>query len=134
MLFMLPAVDFPESGVNRFGGYEHFRPFHYSTQVRYSFGSNKGRPEADWQHSVAELPATEMLEALESYGFSGILLNRRGYKDNAQSILNDFTAAEHPITFEQGKENEWVFIRLNPVANPQFPNLTPSHIVNDTGN
>jgi len=125
MLFMLPVVDFPESGlVNQFGDYEHLRPFRYSTQIRYSFGSNKGRPEADWQHSVAELPAAGMIPALESYGFSGILLNRRGYKDGGCELLSELEAAGYPITFEQGKENEWVFIQLRPVSNPQLPDLT----------
>jgi len=129
MLFMLPVVDFPESGpVNQFGDYEHLRLFRYSTQLRYSFGSNKGRPEADWQHGMAKLPTAEMIQALESYGFSGILLNRRGYKDNAKEVLSALNRTGHPITFEQGKENEWVFIRLNPVANPQIPDLTSSRV------
>jgi len=135
MLFMLPVVDFPESGlVNQFGDYEHLRPFHYSTQLRYSFGSNKGRPEADWQHNVAELPANEMIQVLESYGFAGILLNRRGYEDAGYEIFNNLEAAGYPVTFEQGKENEWVFIRLNPVANPQLPDLTHYHVVKDMTN
>jgi len=132
ILFMLPVVDFPESGhINQFGDYEHLRPFHYSTKLRYSFGSNKGRPEADWQHSVAELPVSEMIQALESYGFSGILLNRRGYKDNAKKILNDLEAVGYPRTFEQGKENEWVFIRLSPAKNPKFPDLNFDHLVRE---
>jgi len=127
MLFMLPVVDFPESGlVNKFGDYEHLRPFRYSTQLRYSFGSNKGRPEADWQHGIAKLPAAEMIQALESYGFAGILLNRRGYKDGGCELLSELEAAGYPITFEQGKENEWVFIQLRPVSDPQLPDLTSS--------
>jgi len=127
MLFMLPVVDFPESGLSyHFGDYEHFRLFYYSKTLRYSFGSNKGRPEADWPHGVAALPATEMLHALESYGFAGILLNRRGYEDGAGELLRELEAAGYPIAFEQGKGNEWVFIRLNPVTNPQLPDVTPT--------
>jgi len=132
MLFMLPIVDFPENGpINQFGDYEHLRPFHYSTQLRYSFGSNKGRPEADWQHALANLPTDEMTQNLESYGFAGILLNRRGYKDGGCELLSELEAAGYPITFEQGKDNEWVFIRLKPVENPKLPSRTHYRVMKD---
>jgi|GEM_PF-2019367 len=65
-----------------------------------------------------------MIKSPESYGFSGILLNRRGYEDTADEILNDLETAEYPLTFEQGKDNEWVFIRLNLVENPELSDLT----------
>jgi len=126
MLFMMPVMDFPESGmVNKFGDYEHLRLFRHSTHLRYSFGSNKGRAEADWQHSVAALPAAKMTQVLESCGFSGILLNRRGYEDNAEKLLGELEAAGYSIDFRQGEAEEWVFIRLSPAANPQLPTLTP---------
>jgi len=133
MLYILPALNFPEP----FGGllgrapyplfslYDPMRPFLYSSKLRYSYGSNKGRQGADWQLAVQNLPAGEMAAVLESYGFSGILLNRKGYGDRGEQLLAAFSEAGWPIEFEQGIDNEWVFIRINPVSEPTVPTLTP---------
>jgi len=131
MIYLLPATDFPEPfwGRGAFKGsfhhYQAMRPFLYSTKLRYSYGSNKGRQGADWQLDVQELPPREMTTTLESYGFSGILLNRKGYDDRGEHLLAELAKAGWPMEFEQGVDNEWVFIRLTPAKNPTLPTLTP---------
>jgi len=131
MIYLLPATDFPEPfwGRGAFKGsfhhYQAMRPFLYSTKLRYSYGSNKGRQGADWQLDVQDLPPEEMATVLESYGFSGILLNRKGYEDHGEELLAELAKAGRPMEFEQGVDNEWVFIRLTPVNNPVLPTLTP---------
>ncbi|KXU34194.1 hypothetical protein AXK12_07940 [Cephaloticoccus capnophilus] len=131
MIYTLPAMDFPEPflgrGASRFGSsfYNSMRPFLYSSKLRYSYGSDKGRQGADWQLDVQELPAGEMAALLESYGFSGILLNRKGYEDHGNHLLEELAKAGWPAEFEQGLDNEWVFIRLTPTPNPTLPTLTP---------
>jgi len=134
MIYMLPAVDFPEPfwgrgaykayGLNYFF-YNSMRPFLYSTKLRYSYGSHKGRQGADWQLDVQELPAGDMATTLESYGFSGILLNRNGYEDRGEKLLYALAEAGWEAEFEQGFENEWIFIRLTPAEKPILPTLTP---------
>jgi len=131
MLYTLPAIDFPEPvsgrGASRFRSsfYNSIRPFLYSSKLRYSYGSHKGRQGADWQLDVQELPPEEMATVLESYGFSAILLNRNGYEDRGEHLLAELAKAGWPIEFEQGIDNEWVFIRLNRTLNPTLPTLTP---------
>ena len=66
MLFMLPVVDFPEGArVRKATDYEHFRPYLFSTRLRYSYGSDKGRPREEWQRAVEELAPEAMAAALE---------------------------------------------------------------------
>jgi len=129
MLYTLPVLDFPEPSDHTpyrfFSLYDPMRPFLYSTKLRYSYGSNKGRQGADWQLDVQGLPAGEMAAILESYGFSGILLNREVYEDRGEQLLTAFSEAGWPMEFEQGIDNEWVFIRLTPAAEPTLPTLTP---------
>jgi len=131
MIYTLPAMDFPEPfsgrGASTFGSffYNSIRPFLYSSKLRYSYGSHKGRQGADWQLDVQELPAGEMATLLESYGFSAILLNRKGYEDHGNHLLEELAKAGWPAEFEQGLENEWVFIRLTPSESPALPTLTP---------
>jgi len=131
MIYILPVLDFPEPFEGRgayklnFLIYDPMRPFLFSSKLRYSYGSNKGREGANWQLDVQELPAGEMAATLESYGFSGILLNRKGYDDRGKRLLAEFSEAGWPMEFEQGIGNEWVFIPLNPTENPILPTLTP---------
>jgi len=131
MIYILPATDFPEpfegrgAVKGRFHHYQAMRPFLYSTKLRYSYGSNKGRQGADWQLDVQDLPAGEMATALESYGFSGILLNRKGYDDRGEYLIAELAKAGWPMKFEQGVDNEWVFIPLTSAENPVLPTLTP---------
>jgi len=131
MIYILPVLDFPEPISGRgafkldFFIYDPMRPFLFSSKLRYSYGSNKGRQGADWQLDVQELPAGEMATTLESYGFSGILLNRKGYDDRGKRLLAEFSEAGWPMEFEQGIGNEWVFIPLTPVEQPVLPTLTP---------
>jgi len=130
MLYILPAFSFPEPFGDRapyelFSLYDPIRPFLYSSKLRYSYGSHKGRQGTDWQLDVQNLPAGEMAAILESYGFSGILLNRMVYEDRGERLLAAFSEAGWPMEFEQGIGNEWVFIRLTPSPNPIFPTSTP---------
>jgi len=130
-LFILPATDFPEPFYGRgayrmnLNYYNSMRPFLYSTKLRYSYGSHKGRQGADWQLDVQELPAGAMARTLESYGFAGILLNRKGYEDRGEQLLAELAEAGWPMEFEQGIDNEWVFIPLTPAEEPVLPTLTP---------
>jgi len=131
MIYISPATDFPEPfwGRGAFKGdfhhYQAMRPFLYSTKLRYSYGSDKGRQGADWQLDVQELPAGEMATTLESYGFAGILLNRQGYGDRGEHLLAELAKAGWSMEFEQGVDNEWVFIRLTPAKKSVLPTLTP---------
>jgi len=131
MIYILPVLDFPEPFSGR-GGYkvnffiyDPIRPFLYSSKLRYSYGSNKGRQGADWQLDVQELPPKEMATRLEAYGFSGILFNRKDYADGGERFLAELAEAGWPIEFEQGIRNEWVFIRLTPSSSPELPTTTP---------
>jgi len=132
MIFMLPVVDFPEPSPIiqlRNGGdlylYGSMAPFLYSNKLRYSYGSHKGRQGADWQHEVQQLPAGKLAATLESYGFSGIMLNREVYDDRGEQLLAELAEAGWPTELDQRNDNEWAFIRLAPDKNPVLPTLTP---------
>ncbi|MBV8779913.1 MAG: hypothetical protein JO353_00815 [Phycisphaerae bacterium] len=84
MIFQLPIVDFPESPpVHDLSDYELFRAYLHSNSLRWSYGAMKGREVAQWQHRIAKLPTTLMVDQIVARGFAGIYLDRRAYADDS---------------------------------------------------
>ncbi len=121
MLFMLPLVEFPEGrAVLGAREYDHLRPYLHAHRLRFSFGTDKGRPREAWQlDTVARGPA-QMLADLERYGFAGILLDRRAYPDDARDVLAELAAAGRPATLAH-PAGDYVLVPLRPAASPALP-------------
>jgi hypothetical protein len=121
MLFNLPIVEFPE-GRPVLGApeYDHLRPYLFSTSLRFSFGTDKGRPRESWQLLTAAGPPALMIADLERYGFAGILLDRRAYPANGEAYLADLAAAGRPPTLAH-PAGDYVLVPLRPAAAPTFP-------------
>jgi len=121
MLFQLPVVDFPE-GKPVLGAtdYEHMRPYLHATQLRFSYGSDKGRPREAWQRRVEALPPVEMAAALERMGFAGLLVNRKAYADEAADLRDTLTENGRPESWES-TDHDFLLIRLRPAAQPALP-------------
>ena len=66
--------------------YEHFRPILHTQDLRVSYGTIKGRGDTDWQKALAEKSPAEIVSALESKGFSAILINRKAYEDLGKTL------------------------------------------------
>ena len=48
MIFQLPVMDFPEAPLRTESSYDHLRPYLFTRQLRFSFGSMKGRLREQW--------------------------------------------------------------------------------------
>jgi phosphoglycerol transferase len=112
MLFMMPLIEFPE-GRPVLGAteYDHLRPYLHSRELRFSFGSDKGRPREAWQLEVAALPVPRMLLALEACGFDGILLNRRGYPAGGEDLLAEMRGAGRFVRAAHA-DGDYLLVRL----------------------
>ena len=105
MVFQMPVMEFPESPIPGVPPYDHFRPYLYSKNLRYSFGSMKGRDREKWQPAVQakffegaaldqqagrirvnETNARVAVEELKRLGFSAIYVNRNGFPDRGKGI------------------------------------------------
>jgi hypothetical protein len=125
MIYMLPVLDFPEGGgIRQMPDYDHFRSYLFTSRVRYSYGSDKGRAREDWQHRVEVMAPPKMLARLEEYGFSGILLDRRGYADGGERLLTGFTKAGRRILMDEEGGGR-AFVRLDPLPGARLPDAGP---------
>lgn len=123
MVFQLPVAAFPEIGpINRMGDYEHFRPYLFTKDLHYSYGTNKGRGDSAWQTEVAGMAPRDMAAKLERYGFSAIVINRKGYEDNGRQLLDELQEAGRQIMAET---SDLVAIRLNPAKAAAMPDSWP---------
>ena len=123
MLFQLPVVDFPEGPrVNHATDYEHLRPYLHSRRLRFSYGSDKGRARDAWQHRTESLEPEELANALERIGFAGLLVNRKGYQDGAQS-LRERLAASGRLEAWESPDGDFLFVRLRPAVDPVPPDV-----------
>ena len=120
MIFQLPIMDFPEVPPLRgVACYEHFRPYLYSRHLRYSYGSDKGRTRERWQSEAEQFGTSRLINILEQYGFSAILINRKGYEDGAAGLLQELRSL--------GKSNvlvesvEFICVALTPSTRPILP-------------
>ena len=94
MIFQLPVADFPEvAAIGEMTDYEHFRPYLQSKNLRFSYGSNKGRTRERWQAEAVSLGMPGLVPLLEKYGFSAVLINRAAYADNGNAQIEALRAA-----------------------------------------
>lgn len=121
MLFQLPVVDFPE-GRQILGAadYEHLRPYLHSRGLRFSYGSDKGRPREAWQRRAEALQPAAMAQALERMGFAGIVANRKAYEDAARGLRESLAESGRLEAWESA-DHDFLFVRLRPAATPAVP-------------
>ncbi|MBI5591178.1 MAG: hypothetical protein HY881_11920 [Deltaproteobacteria bacterium] len=123
MVFQLPVMAFPEvPPICQMADYEHFRPYLFTQHLHYSYGTNKGRGDADWQNEMSKLAPADMAAKLEPYGFSAIMINRKGYEDKGARLINGLSSVNRPVIADNG---DLIAIRLKPAVLPIIPELKP---------
>jgi len=120
MVFQLPVMDFPENPIAGVSAYDHFRPYLYTKDLRYSFGSDKGRVDSAWQRVIVGMSPADQIAALERYGFSGIYINKNGYPDKAEALLEQYKEAGRDQVIPSQLDDVCCVI-LKPSPNPVLP-------------
>jgi hypothetical protein len=119
LLFQLPVVDFPEGRpVLGASDYEHLRPYLHTTRLRFSYGSDKGRPREAWQRRVEALEPAAMAEVLERIGFAGMVVNLKAYADRGQELRTTLADSGRSEAW-QSPDHDFLFVRLHPAASPE---------------
>jgi hypothetical protein len=122
MIFQLPIMMFPESPAPGVGSYDHFRPYLYARNLRFSFGSDKGRPAADWQLGLSRLTFSEVIQELESYGFAALYINRNGFSDHGQKLIQALQTMGLNDVIEND-QHDLACVLLKPSPEPVLPEL-----------
>jgi phosphoglycerol transferase len=120
MVFQIPVMDFPESPVSGVGASDHFRPYLYSHQLRFSFGTDKGRADGQWQHDLAQQTLSAVIPQLESYGFSALYVNLNYFSDRGAALIKALKDMGLEGMFESDR-GDLLCVMLKPSAQPVMP-------------
>ncbi|HWB58669.1 MAG TPA: hypothetical protein VG733_04220 [Chthoniobacteraceae bacterium] len=124
LVFEMPIMDYPENKGTKVLSYEHFRPYLFTQTLHFSFGGEKGRPRADWEHWLDNLPPKDFAMELERYGFSAVYVNLRGVDQPWVEGLIDYARSEGGsgmISDEPGQ----LCVFLKPDPHPASPLDSP---------
>ena len=124
MIFQLPIIDFPERHENGLSGYEHFRPYLFSKDLRFSFGTVKGRPRQDWHNDLKQLGLNDAIATLERYGFAALMVNLKGFPGKGQEIADSFGQLGRGDGL-QSEMKDFICLFLQPAAEPALPERLP---------
>jgi hypothetical protein len=129
MIFQLPRMVFPEAyQIQECQPYEHLRPYLWTKHLRFSFGSVQGRTREDWQVQLAALHVDQAVQELERYGFAGLYLNRKAWKDRGEGMLQGLASCGKSQLIEDDAHDQ-VCVMLNPSPNPARPPNAAAQIV-----
>lgn len=96
MIFQLPNTIFPEGpAVYHTSNYDNARGYLHSHTLRWSYQAMRGYPLSTWQQTVSQKPVKEMLNELAFAGFTGLYIDRNGYRDKGASIEKQMTSLVH---------------------------------------
>jgi hypothetical protein len=88
-VFQLPFSYFlGDDGIGRMGPYDNARPYLVSRTLEWSFPA-MSNPSTFWGRAVSRMPLPQMLPVLRGSGFSGVLVDRFGFADNANGLVRE---------------------------------------------
>lgn len=121
IVFQLPVAPFPEAGrIASMPDYEHFLPFLFSADLRFSYGHLGSAAAMRWERSIAHLPPRKMVGELQQAGFAALWVDRRGFPDEAVALVRELQNANLPeIAVPAGLPIN--IFRLRPTARPTLP-------------
>jgi phosphoglycerol transferase len=106
-IFQLPVIPFPEADpVGRMVDYDQLRGYLADDgSLRWSYGSIKGRPAADWQIRLRDhVGPIGALPALLGLGFTGLWIDTYGYTDGGKEVAQIVAAVgTQPLRSDDGR-------------------------------
>ncbi|MCJ0761870.1 sugar translocase [Variovorax terrae] len=94
-IYTLPFMEFPETPPkNELETYSLAEGYLYTSGLKWSYGAMKGRDAGDKLYRELEKkPISEQIDAVKALGFTGILIDRRGYEDAGVAVESELKAS-----------------------------------------
>jgi phosphoglycerol transferase len=137
MVYQLPFQPFPEGEIphNGVGSYDNVRLSLFTSDIKWSYGAVRGRPEADWQNRVDPADAISMTARLAAAGFTGLTVYRSAYADRGADIearLGVALRSRPQIVSEAGNYSYWDLSGLRTALHGSYYNSSVDRLGFDT--
>jgi phosphoglycerol transferase len=108
-VLQLPVAWYPEHPpINRMTDYEEFKPFLMTRTLRFSYGVAHGRLGYIANLALQNMPARERIHQAHQLGFDAILIDSRGYSDDAaRAAITDSLTKELPQAPSVSADRRW---------------------------
>lgn len=129
-IYQLPYMPFPETPpLNRLHTYDLSVGFLHSKELRWSYAGMKGREGDIFYRSLAQESIEKQLDVVRRIGFSGIYIDRRGFEDNAENLIERLSAllGEGPLL--QRADGQVVFFKIPTLENSNTTGLSDIEIM-----
>ncbi|MDF3197112.1 sugar translocase [Pseudomonas sp. 1912-s] len=133
-VYQLPYIGFPETPpLYHLNGYQLAAGVLQSKALHWSFGGMKGRDGDLFYRSLSKESAEKQLGVIQRLGFNGIYLDRRGYEDNGQALIQEFTALLGAGPSISSADGNIVFFDLKSSVSDDLVGLSPAQIMEKSG-
>ncbi|WP_235897814.1 DUF7024 domain-containing protein [Yersinia alsatica] len=133
-VYQLPYIGFPETPrMHRLDSYQMMAGVLHSKNLHWSYGGTKGRPGDLFYRALGQEPIAHQIEVIRKLGFDGIYIDRRGYADNGEAIIQELSQLLQQPPLLQSDNKEMVFYKLDNSAHPDLASLTTKQIQREAG-
>jgi phosphoglycerol transferase len=123
-VFQMPITGFPvDPGMKQMGPYDHARPGLWSHRLRWSWPSFSQRDRA-WLDQIQAKSGAELLRALVVSGFSAVWIDRFGFDDGGDPLVDDLRRAGAPLLLED-EQHRYAILDLRPLRRSLETTLGP---------
>lgn len=133
-IYQLPYMPFPEvAPLNRLHTYDLAVGFLHSKELRWSYAGMKGRQGDLFYRALAQEPIEKQLDVIRQLGFAGIYIDRRGFEDNADLLIERLTLLLGNPPSLARTDGEIVFFRLDAPQRVDLNGLSAVEIMRRAG-
>ena len=126
MVFQWPATPYPEAPMFlKLAHYEEMVAYLLSSQLHFSYGDCRGRPESKWQERMIGQEPEAILKEVEGYGFAAAIVYLKGLDEEETALWQKLARKPDWISPEADR---WVYL-LEPNPNPSKPELEPAYFL-----
>jgi phosphoglycerol transferase len=133
-VYQLPYMPFPEvAPLHRLHTYDLSVGFLHSSSLRWSYAGMKGRSGDLFYRSLAKESLEKQYEVIKRLGFSGIYIDKRGFADNGQAVIEGLTSLLGAPPALMRADGEVAFFRLEPGPSLNLEGLSAEQLMEEAG-
>lgn len=133
-IYQLPYMPFPETApLYRLHTYDLAAGFLHSSSLRWSYAGMKGRSGDFFYRSLAQETIEKQLDVIKRLGFAGIYIDKRGFEDNGQSLIDALTTLLGGPPALIRADGEVAFFRLDQKPSIDLEGLSTVQLMQKAG-